>query len=186
SVAVLAFLISRLDWQRSIALIRSAEPLLLVAVVAVQTADRVLMALKWHQLLAVLDDRFGRLSAIRVYYESTFVGFALPLGGLGSDIVRFVRLRGQGVNPHVALASMIMERLNGVVATLAIIVVGLGVLAWLAPQSAWRQFALLSAMAATGVGAISAVLIFYPAISRKLVRLVGLRAVLESARFAKY
>ncbi|HEX7012737.1 MAG TPA: lysylphosphatidylglycerol synthase transmembrane domain-containing protein [Steroidobacteraceae bacterium] len=186
SVAVLAFLISRLDWQRSIALIRSAESLLLVGVVAIQTADRVLMALKWHQLLRVLDDRFGRWSAIRVYYESTFVGFALPLGGLGSDIVRFVRLRGQGVNRHVALASMITERLNGVVATLAIIVVGLGILTWLAPQPALRQFALVSTLGAAGVGAISGVLIFYPALSRRLVRWVGLRAALQSERFAKY
>ena len=53
--AVLAFLLSKLDWQRSLALIRGAEPLLLATVVMIQMADRVLMALKWHQLLRVLD-----------------------------------------------------------------------------------------------------------------------------------
>ena len=124
ALALLAFLISRLDWQRSLTLIRGAEPLLLATVVLIQMADRVLMALKWHQLLRVLDERLGRWGAIRVYYESTFIGFALPLGGLGPDIVRFVRLRSQGIDPHVTLASMVMERLNGVLATLALVVVG--------------------------------------------------------------
>src|SRR5215213_1692565 len=125
SVALLTFLLSRVDWQRSLALIRGAEPLLLALVVAIQTADRILMALKWHQLLRVLDGRLGRGDAIRIYYESTFIGFALPLGGLGPDIVRFARLRSRGMDPHVTIASIVMERLNGVVATLAFIVVGL-------------------------------------------------------------
>jgi glycosyltransferase 2 family protein len=186
SVAVLAFLISRLDRQRTMALIGSAEPLLLGAVLMIHTADRILMALKWHQLLRVLDQRLGRWDAIRVYYESTFIGFAMPLGGLGPDIVRFVRLRGRGINPHLTLASMVMERLNGVVATLVLIAVGLAVLAWLAPQAALRQFALVSAVAATVAGAVSAALILSPAASRHLFRLRKLRAVLESARFAKY
>lgn len=186
SVALLAFLISRLDWQRSLALIRGAEPLLLIAVVAIHAADRVLMALKWHQLLRVLDGRFGRWDAIRVYYESTLIGFALPLGGLGPDIVRFVRLRSRGINPHVTLASMVMERLNGVVATLALIAVGLAVLARLAPQPALRHFAVVSAVVAGIAGAVAAGLIFHPASGRGLFRLLKLPAAIESVRFAKY
>jgi len=174
SIALLAFLLSRLDWQRSLALLRAAQPLLLVAVIAIQTADRLLMALKWHQLLRVLDSRLSRWDAIRIYYESTFVGFALPLGGLGPDIVRFVRLRSRGLDPHVTLASMVMERINGVVATLLLIVIGLVVLAQLAPQPPLRKFALLAAMVAGVVAILSGVLIFHPAFARRL------------HRFAKY
>lgn len=186
SIALLTFLISRLDWQRSLALIRAAEPLLLAAVIAIQTADRMLMALKWHQLLRVLDGRLGRWGAIRVYYESTFIGFALPLGGLGPDIVRFVRLRSRGIDPHVTLASMVMERLNGVVATLALIVVGLAVLARLAPQAALREFALIAAIGAGIAGMIGAALIFHPASGRGLFRLLKRPALLENPRFSKY
>lgn len=190
AVALLAFLFSRLDWQRSLALIRGAEPLLLATVVLIQMADRVLMALKWHQLLRVLDARLGRWGAIRVYYESTFIGFALPLGGLGPDIVRFVRLRSRGIDPHVTLASMVMERLNGVVATLALIIVGLAVLARLAPQPPLRDFALAAGAAAAVAGAIVAGLIFHPAFGRGLfrllIRLLKLPAASVSARFAKY
>ncbi len=184
--ALLAFLLSRLDWQRSLALIRGAAPLLLAVVVMIQIADRVLMALKWHQLLRVLDPRLGRWTAIRVYYESTFIGFALPLGGLGPDVVRFVRLRGHGIDPHVTLASMVMERLNGVVATLALVVVGLAVLAQLAPQPALREFAQIAAAGAVLTGAFAAALIFHPPLARGLFRLLKVRASSESGRLAKY
>jgi glycosyltransferase 2 family protein len=185
SAALLAFLISRLDWQRSLALLRAAQPLLLAAVIAIQTTDRILMALKWHQLLRVLEGRLGRWDAIRIYYESTFVGFALPLGGLGPDIVRFVRLRSRGIDPHVTLASIVMERLNGVVATLALIVVGLAVLAQLAPQPPLRNFAVLAAIVAGIAAALLAALIFHPAFGRAL-RRFRLPVSIESGRFAKY
>jgi uncharacterized membrane protein YbhN (UPF0104 family) len=181
SVALLGFLISRLDWQRSLALIRGAEPLLLVAVIAIQTADRVLMALKWHQLLQVLDRKLGRWDAIRVYYESTLIGFALPLGGLGPDIVRFIRLRIRGIDPHVTLASIIMERLNGVIATLALIAVGLAVLGRLAPQPGLRDFSFVAALGAGVAAAVAIVLVFRSTLSARVFRMPAVKA-----RFARY
>lgn len=186
SAALLALLISRLEWQRSLALIRGADALLLMLVVAIQSADRLLMALKWHQLLRVLDDRFGRAAAIRVYYESTFVGFALPLGGLGPDIVRFVRLRSRGLSSHVTLASIVMERIIGAVATLTLIVVGLAVLAQLAPQPALRGFARLAAIVAAGAVAAAVAMIFAPAVARGVIGRFRLATSLVTARFAKY
>lgn len=183
SIALIAFLVSRLDSQRSLALIRSAEPFLLAGVVAIQMLDRVLMALKWRQLLVVLDNRLGSWAAIRVYYESTFVGFALPLGGLGPDIVRFVTLRSRGMNPHVTLASMVMERINGVIATLALITIGLTVLASLAPQPALREFARLAALIAGIAGVVAAGCIFHPALGSRMLKPL---ARSESTRIAKY
>lgn len=188
--ALLAFLLSRLDWQRSLQLLRGAEPLLLAVVVMIQMGDRVLMALKWHQLLHVLDRRLGRWDAIRVYYESTFIGFALPLGGLGPDIVRFVRLRTHGIDPHITLSSMIMERAIGVVATLAFVMVGFAILAQLAPQEALREVALIAAVCAGLAGLLAAALIFHPPLGRNLFRLL-LRwlkrpAASTGGRFAKY
>jgi glycosyltransferase 2 family protein len=184
SIALVAFLLSRLDWQRSLALLGSADPLLLAAVIALQTADRILMALKWHQLLCVLDDRLSRREALRIYYESTFVGFALPLGGLGPDLVRFARLRSRGLDRHVTLASIVMERLNGLVATLALIGIGLAVLGTLAPQPALRKFAQLGAFVAAIAFMLATVLIFRPSSDGGLLR--RLNRWLDSGRFAKY
>lgn len=186
SAALLAFLISQLDWERTAALIRHADALLLAGVFAIQSADRVLMALKWHQLLRVLDGRLTRSDAIRVYYESTFIGFVLPLGGLGPDIVRFARVRSRGIDAHVTVASIIMERLNGLIATLVLVVAGLTVLAQLAPQPALRAFAVTAALGAGLIAALGAALIFHRAFGRAFLRLMPLRAGLESGRFAKY
>jgi uncharacterized protein (TIRG00374 family) len=186
SVGLLAFLLSRLDWQQSSSLIAGAQPLLLAAIVMIHIADRVLMALKWHLLLRVLDDRLSRWSAIGVYYESTFIGFALPLGGLGPDIVRFLRLNARGIDPSVTLSSIVMERLNGAIATFALIVAGCVVLATLAPQPALRHFALVSAVVAGATGTIAAAVIFYPALGRALLQLVRRPAAIESGRLAKY
>jgi glycosyltransferase 2 family protein len=185
SVALLGFLFSRLDWQRSLALLRDASPLWLIAVLAIQTADRILMALKWHQLLRVLEPRFERWNAIRIYYESTLIGFAVPLGGLGPDIVRFVRLRSRGINQDLGLVSMIVERLNGVIATLALIGAGCFILAGLARQPALQTFALAAALAALASGAIAAIVIFHPASGRRLIQLLKLPLV-ANGRIAKY
>jgi uncharacterized membrane protein YbhN (UPF0104 family) len=186
SVGLLAYLLSRLDWQESRALVGAANPLLLAAIVLVHILDRVLMALKWHQLLRVLDDRLERRSAIAVYYESTFVGFALPLGGIGPDIVRFLRLKGRGIDPHVTLSSIVMERLNGVIATLAFIVAGCIVLARLAPHQALRHFATGVAVVAGVMAVVGATLIFHPPFGRALVGLLKVPVSIEGGRFAKY
>lgn len=186
SVGLLAFLLSKLDWQQSRALIAGANPLLLASILMIHVADRVLMALKWHQLLRVLDDRLSRWGAIGVYYESTFIGFALPLGGLGPDIVRFLRLKNRGIDPSVTLSSMVMERLNGAIATLALIVAGCAVLARLAPQPALRNFALVAAAGAGAAGAAAATLIFCPALARSLLKRTKLPSAIESGRYAKY
>jgi glycosyltransferase 2 family protein len=186
SIALLAFLLSRLDWQRSLALLRGADLLLLACIVGIQMFDRVLMALKWRQLLQVLDNRLGAWAAIRVYYESTFVGFALPLGGLGPDIVRFVALRSRGMNPHVTLASIVMERLNGVIATLALITVGSAVLASLALRPALAEFARFSALLAGLATLVAAGCVFYPALGRGLSRMFKPLAAINSERIAKY
>jgi len=81
---------------------------------------------------------------------------------------------------------MIMERLNGVIATLALIVAGSVALARLAPQASLRHFALICAVVAGAAGALGATLIFYPALGRGIVKLLRLPALIESERFAKY
>ncbi len=186
SVALLAYLLSRIDWQQSRVLIAGANTFLLASMVLVHILDRILMALKWHQLLRVLDDRLDRRGSIAVYYESTFVGFALPLGGLGPDIVRFLRLKSRGIDPDVTLASMVMERLNGVIATFVFIMAGCVVLAALVPHPALRNFAIAAAIVAAGAVAVGTALIFHPPFGRALVRLLKLGPSIQSGRLAKY
>ena len=180
SVGVLALLFSQVDWARALPLVLGVHPLALIGLVAIYSADRMLMALKWHQLLHVLDTRLKRLAAIRVYYESTFVGFAMPLGGLGPDIVRYVRLKRHGIPSHVTLVSILMERYIGLVATLVLVVVGFAALAVIAPEPALARFARITAALGV-VGVLGAVLLLIPAVRRTIGRILAKSRRIEAA-----
>jgi glycosyltransferase 2 family protein len=185
SLGLLALLLSRVDWGRSVPLIRDAHPGLLLLLIGLYTADRLLMALKWHQLLRVLDPRLSRLGAVRVYYESSFVGFAMPLGGLGPDIVRYVRLQRLGVMPHVTLVSMVMERFIGIVATLGFVAVGLVVFAFIVPSRTLSEVALLAAAGALTTTLAAAAAVFHPRLGRA-VRELLLRSRRIAAALGKH
>src|SRR5690606_32845103 len=179
SLGLLALLVSRVDWERCLPQVARASPCLVLALLVIYAADRVLMALKWRQLLHVLDPRLGPLGAVRVYYESTFVGFAMPLGGLGPDIVRYVRLTKLGIAPHVTLVSMGMERLVGFVATILLAAVGLAVLSALVSGSTLGDFAAAASACALAATSLAAVALFHPrAID------VGERLIARSRRIA--
>jgi len=180
SVGVLALLFSQVDWARAAPLVLGVHPFAMIALVAIYSADRVLMALKWHQLLHVLDTRLKRVSAVRVYYESTFVGFAMPLGGLGPDIVRYVRLKRHGIPSHVTLVSILMERYIGLVATLTFVAIGFAALAAIAPEPALARFAQVTAAGAL-VGVLAAVSLLVPAVRRIAARLLATSRRLEAA-----
>jgi len=181
SIALLALLFSQVDWGRAGGLLANVKPLPLIALLALYAADRVLMALKWHQLLHVLDTRLSRLGAIRVYYESSFVGFAMPLGGLGPDIVRFVRLRSRDIPSHITLVSILVERYVGLIATLMLVVVGFLVLAAIAPEPALVRFAQLTAGAALAAGIVGGVALLVPRARRAARRLLARSKRIEQA-----
>src|SRR5690606_10154597 len=127
------------------------------------------------------DTRLSRLAAIRVYYESSFVGFAMPLGGLGPDIVRFMRLRGREIPSHITLVSILVERYVGLIATLMMVVVGFTVLAAIAPQPALVRFAQLTAAAALAAGIVAAVALLVPAARRTARRVLARSERIEQA-----
>lgn len=125
SLAIVTVLYYRLDWAEAQALVRGANPFLLAVPVVVSAVDRVWMAWKWRLLLAVLCRPPSVLEAIRVYYVSSFQGVALPLGGLGPDILRYFHLRSHGVSAHAVTVSIVIERILGLVATIVAGVIGL-------------------------------------------------------------
>jgi glycosyltransferase 2 family protein len=87
--------------------------------------DRVLMAYRWLTLLSPLDSaRRPPLSVVmRVFFVSTFVGTFLP-ASVGGDAVRAYGLSREGVSGVHAVASVLMDRLLGVVSILLVGVAG--------------------------------------------------------------
>lgn len=86
--------------------------------------DRALMAYRWLVLLCPIDasqrPAFG--AVLRVFFVSTFLGTFLP-ASVGGDIVRAYGLAQLRVARGPAVASVIMDRLLGV---LSIVLVGVG------------------------------------------------------------
>ena len=87
--------------------------------------DRVLMAYRWLTLLSPLDSaRRPPLAVVmRVFFVSTFVGTFLP-ASVGGDAVRAYGLSREGVSGVHAVASVLMDRLLGIVSILLVGVVG--------------------------------------------------------------
>ncbi len=88
--------------------------------------DRTLMAYRWLVLLRPFSGprgpRFG--AVMRIFFVSTFVGTFLP-ASIGGDAVRAYALARTGVDAPASVASVLMDRMLGVLSVLIMAVVGL-------------------------------------------------------------
>ena len=87
--------------------------------------DRALMAYRWLTLLSPLApaDRPQISTVMRVFFVSTFVGTFLP-ASVGSDVLRAYGLSKRGVGGVDAIASVLVDRLLGVVSILLVAFAG--------------------------------------------------------------
>jgi hypothetical protein len=138
------------------ALTRTQPGPILVAVLLV-LVDRTLMAYRWLVLLRPFSGpdgpRFG--AVMRIFFVSTFVGTFLP-ASVGGDAVRAYALARERVDASAAVASVLMDRMLGVLSILVMAVVGLA----FAQQMA-RDPMVLTALAVTAiVCALTAIVVF--------------------------
>jgi len=129
------------------------------AAVLLVLADRALMAYRWLVLLrpipAAARPPFPAL--LRLFFVSTFVGTFLP-ASIGTDAVRAYGLRQHHVGGAVAVASVLMDRLLGVLSILLMAVVGL----IFARRFASDPAVLVPLGAAAAVSVAAAVVVFSP------------------------
>lgn len=136
---------------------RGARPALLGAAVLLVLLDRALMAWRWSVLLRSLDrtvlPSFGTI--LRIFFVSTFVGSFLP-ASIGGDAVRAFSLSRHRVGAGDAVASVLLDRMLGVLSLLLLGLVGLVLVGDAAPTGAIRL-----AVAVTGLGClVGTVLVF--------------------------
>jgi uncharacterized protein (TIRG00374 family) len=92
---------------------------------ALVLVDRLLMAYRWIALLAVLRERRPSFLALtRIFFVSTFLGTFL-VQTVGSDAVRTWSLSREGVPASESLASVLMDRLLGIISILLAAAMGL-------------------------------------------------------------
>src|SRR5262245_7351487 len=132
-IVVAAGLTALLLWQSNPRAVwhatREADWAFIVLACVLVAVDRVLMAYRWWTLLAPLDGvgAGGRRppvgTVMRIFFVSTFVGTFLP-ASVGGDAVRAYGLSKEGVEVVEAVASVLMDRLLGVVSLLIVAIAG--------------------------------------------------------------
>jgi uncharacterized protein (TIRG00374 family) len=160
---------------------RGADVGWIAIAVALVAADRSLMAYRWVVLLRALDpDARPRLGAIlRVFFLSTFTGTFLP--SIGGDVVRAYSLSSLGVSGAASTASVLMDRLLGV---LSILILGAAA-AWSAGGSLVDRGMIVTLGAATLFCIGAAVVVFNERAATLLGRVMQLAPWTGWQRFAQ-
>lgn len=152
----------RAVWQAA----RGADWRFVLLACALVAIDRVLMAYRWWTLLAPLGsgrpegrhDEIGLRppvgTVMRIFFVSTFVGTFLP-ASIGGDAVRAYGLSREGVGGVDAVASVLMDRLLGIVSILIVAVAG-AILArnLIDIRSLFPAFALLAILSAAALAVV--------------------------------
>jgi uncharacterized membrane protein YbhN (UPF0104 family) len=125
AVGLTALILWQADPRRVWEAAREARLLPLAAAVALVLADRALMAWRWLVLLRPLAGarHLAAWPIMRIFFVSTFVGTFLP--GVGADAVRAWGLAREQVPSAAAIASVLMDRVLGVLSVLLMAGVGL-------------------------------------------------------------
>ena len=146
ALVVVAGCLLYLDVDEMRATLRQIRAREIALVLALLTCDRVLMALKWRLLLGIGGAHLPALSVIRIYYQGWLVGNVLP-SHLGGDILRAHLVAHRTGVVHPAFASVVMEKVIGLVSAVNWAIVGGSVLlCWLEPQL-WALWIGLGALA---------------------------------------
>ena len=153
-LALLALLWRLVDVGAVLARLRAAEPVWLVAGLALVQLQVLLSAARWRLTAARLGQPLGRARAVREYYLATFLNQVLP-GGVAGDAARALRARAGGPLGRAA-QGVVIERLAGQLALFAVTLGGL--LAWPLLVAGPVPGAAASTLAALGVAAAAAVL----------------------------
>jgi uncharacterized membrane protein YbhN (UPF0104 family) len=122
----------------------------LALVLALVAVDRTVMIYRWVLLLGASGVTIAAGAAARIFLVSSFVGSFLP-AGVGGDAARAYGLHRITAQGSEALASVVVDRLLGV---LSLVVMGIvGLLAWAPAQGRdWRVVLAIAGLAA-GVAA---------------------------------
>jgi uncharacterized protein (TIRG00374 family) len=141
SAAILAYLASQIDFRvAGLAVLRVDRGYLGLVLVLV-ACDRAVMILRWVLLLRASNVAIAPREAARIFLVSSFVGSFLP-AGVGGDLARAYGLTRATSNSSEALASVAVDRVLGILALVAMGVVGL--FATSATVSDWRVSAAIA------------------------------------------
>jgi acetyltransferase-like isoleucine patch superfamily enzyme/uncharacterized membrane protein YbhN (UPF0104 family) len=153
-LAVLALLVAhRVDFRELLDNIAAVSVPAFAGLWLLAILGRLLMAVKWRHLCGALGVRAPLREWVSAYLAASFLSYFLPTS-LGGDVYRGWRLTRATSNGPAIVASLVMEKLIGVVAVVAFAWAGLVhlVTSGIAPESRGTFLALGGATAAAFVG----------------------------------
>ncbi len=151
SAAILWWLSTRIDMGAAMRATLAIRLPYLALVVVLVLVDRLVMIHRWVLLLRASGVAISWRKAADIFLVSSFVGSFMP-AGIGGDAARAISLRNQTVEGGEALASVVVDRLLGVLSLAAMGVVGL--LAWSpGTGTAWRVAVAMLVLVGLTVGA---------------------------------
>ena len=147
TVAILAYLATRIDMGDAARATAAISAMHLVLVLMMVALDRAIMILRWVLLLRASGITISTGDATRLFLVSSFVGSFLP-AGIGADAARAYGLAREKTTGSEALASVAVDRLLGIVSLVLMAIIG--VIAWTPEERGRWQIpvAILLALAA--------------------------------------
>ena len=121
---VVALMVHFLDLHATWQAFGNLEPVAIAVTVVLYLLDRFSMAHKWNILLRARNVWLSNWAAFRIYLASGFVGYVIP-ASVGSDVFRAARLSIAGRSASKVSATIVLERVLGLLAILTLSSVGL-------------------------------------------------------------
>jgi glycosyltransferase 2 family protein len=127
TAGILAWMSTRIDMRAAVAAVASVSRWHLAAVLGLVAIDRVVMIWRWVLLLRAANIPIATGDAARLFLTSSFVGSFLP-AGVGGDAARAWGLSQVTARLGDALASVVVDRMLGILSLAAMGAAGLA--AW--------------------------------------------------------
>ena len=127
AIGLMVFVLRGVDFGAILQTLSQSDIRYLPWMIAIAFFDRYLMAYKWALLLRARGTMISNGEAFRIYIASTFIGTFLPVG-LGADIFKLTRTTLSGRRLDTVTASIIMERVLGLLAVTVLAIAALSLL----------------------------------------------------------
>jgi glycosyltransferase 2 family protein len=123
-LAFTAVIITAIVWQlgdpRELGrLLVDIDPVYVLLLLAVTTLDRALMTYKWRLLLRSRDQHLRFFHGLRIYCAAMMWGMFLP-ATVGADAIRAISTSRSGLDTDEVVASIVIERMVGFIASLVL------------------------------------------------------------------
>ena len=122
SLALLAFLLTRVDLRATVGAFRGAETRYLLAALALYLAGVPLRAYRWQGLLSAIRVSVPLRRLTSLYFVGTFFNNLLPTG-VGGDVIRAYELSQDGAGAAAAASTVLADRATGLLVLLAMALV---------------------------------------------------------------